>query len=107
VGAFRIWLPSAKAGGCEGAGFHDLRRLNATTLVVGGVDVKTGQVRLGHSDPRMTLSIYASAPATADRAAAEIVDQRFFGDGPAKRTQRGSENRGPQKGKSSAPTTPK
>jgi integrase len=75
----RIWLPSAKAGGCEGAGFHDLRRLNATTLVVGGVDVKTAQVRLGHSDPRMTLSIYASAPATADRAAAETVDRRFFG----------------------------
>ena len=78
----RIWLPSAKAGGCEGAGFHDLRRLNATTLVVGGVDVKTAQVRLGHADPRMTLSIYASAPVTADRAAAETVDQRFFGDTP-------------------------
>ena len=78
----RIWLPSAKAGGCEGAGFHDLRRLNATTLVVGGVDVKTAQVRLGHADPRMTLSIYASAPVTADRAAAETVDERFFGDAP-------------------------
>jgi len=38
----------------ELAGFHDLRRLNATTLVVGGVDVKAAQVRLGHSDPRMT-----------------------------------------------------
>jgi integrase len=102
----RIWLPSAKAGGCEGAGFHDLRRLNATTLVVGGVDVKTAQVRLGHADPRMTLSIYASAPATADRAAAETVDQRFFG-GASKKAQRRSGNGGPQKGKSSAPTTPK
>jgi hypothetical protein len=39
----RIWLPAAKAGGCAGAGFHDLRRLNATTLVVGGVDVKTAR----------------------------------------------------------------
>lgn len=80
----RVWLPAAKAGGCEGAGFHDLRRLNATTLVVGGVDVKTAQVRLGHSDPRMTLAIYASAPATADRAAAETVDRRFFGEAPQK-----------------------
>jgi integrase len=80
----RIWLPSANAGGCEGAGFHDPRRLNATTLVVGGVDVKTAQVRLGHSDPRMTLSIYASAPITADRAAAETVDERFFGAAPKK-----------------------
>jgi hypothetical protein len=32
----------------------------------------------------MTLSIYASAPVTADRAAAETVDQRFFGEAPKK-----------------------
>ena len=30
----RVWLPAAKEAECEGAGFHDLRRLNATTLVV-------------------------------------------------------------------------
>jgi integrase len=93
----RIWLPSAKAGGCEGAGFHDLRRLNATTLVVGGVDVKTAQVRLGHSDPRMTLSIYASAPATADRAAAETVDRRFFGTAPKKAQRRIQTSSSPKK----------
>ena len=98
----RIWLPSAKAGGCEGAGFHDLRRLNATTLVVGGVDVKTAQVRLGHSDPRMTLAIYASAPASADRAAAETVDQRFFGAAPTK-AQRRIGSSGTQKKANAAP----
>jgi integrase len=75
----RVWLPAAKAAGCEGAGFHDLRRLNATTLVVGGIDVKTAQVRLGHADPRMTLAIYASAPASVDRAAADVIGERFFG----------------------------
>jgi integrase len=74
----RVWLPAAEAAGCAGAGFHDLRRLNATTLVIGGVDVKTAQVRLGHADPRMTLAIYASAPASADRAAA--LGETFFGD---------------------------
>jgi integrase len=98
----RVWLPSAKAGGCEGAGFHDLRRLNATTLVVGGVDVKTAQVRLGHSDPRMTLSIYASAPATADRAAAETVDQRFFGSSVAKEQSVKAKKRAPGNGVSNA-----
>ena len=36
--------------GCAGAGFHGLRRLNATTLVVEGIDVKTAD-RLGHADP--------------------------------------------------------
>jgi integrase len=75
----RVWLPAAKAAGCEGAGFHDLRRLNATTLVVGGIDVKTAQVRLGHADPRMTLAIYAAAPASVDKAAADVLGERFFG----------------------------
>jgi len=80
----RVWLPAAKAAGCEGAGFHDLRRLNATTLVVGGIDVKTAQVRLGHADPRMTLAIYASAPAAVDRAAADVIGERFFGQNGSK-----------------------
>ena len=41
---------------------------------------KTAQVRLGHSDPRMTLAIYASAPASADRAAADVLGAAFFGN---------------------------
>ena len=76
----RVWVPAVTAAGCSGAGFHDLRRLNATTLVVGGIDVKTAQTRLGHADPRVTLSIYASAPASVDRAAADILGERFFGE---------------------------
>jgi integrase len=73
-------LPSAAAAGCAGAGFHDLRRLNATTLVVEGIDVKTAQTRLGHADPRVTLSIYASAPASIDREAAAAIGERFYGE---------------------------
>ena len=41
--------------------------------------MKTAQVRLGHADPRMTLAIYASDPASVDRAAAEVIGERFFG----------------------------
>ena len=76
----RVWLPAASAAGCAGAGFHDLRRLNATTLVVEGIDVKTAQTRLGHADPRTTLAVYASAPASIDRAAADVIGERFFGE---------------------------
>ncbi len=76
----RVWLPVTRTAGCEGAGFHDLRRLAATSLVLSGVDVKTAQVRLGHSDPRLTLAVYASAPVEADRAAADRLEDRFFGD---------------------------
>ncbi len=48
--------------------------------MIEGIDVKTAQTRLGHADPRVTLSIYASAPASVDRAAADVLGERFFGE---------------------------
>ena len=75
----RVWTPAARAAGCGGAGFHDLRRLAATSLVLARVDMKTAQVRLGHSDPRLTLAVYAAAPVEADRAAADQLEKRYFG----------------------------
>lgn len=74
----RHWLPACRAAGLEGLGFHDLRRLNATGLVTEGVDVKTVQARLGHSDPRLTLAVYAQATTEADRAAALVLGDRFM-----------------------------
>ena len=74
----RHWLPACRAVGLEGLGFHDLRRLNATGLVMAGVDVKTVQARLGHSDPRLTLAVYAQATTEADRAAADLLGDRFM-----------------------------
>jgi integrase len=67
----------AKAG-LHGASFHDLRRANASTLVAAGVDVKTARTRLGHSDPRLTLAIYAQVVPEADRAAATALGREFF-----------------------------
>lgn len=75
----RVWLPATKAAGLEGAGFHDLRRATATVMVAAGVDIKTAQVRLGHSDPRLTLAIYAQATTAADKAAAEVLGAQFLG----------------------------
>ena len=60
-----------------GLTFHDLRRANATALVFAGVDLKTAQARLGHSDPRLTLGVYAQATTEADQAAADVVGDRF------------------------------
>jgi hypothetical protein len=57
----------------EGIVFHDLRRANTTVMVNGRVDLKTAQTRLGHSDPRLTIAIYAQATSEADRAAADMV----------------------------------
>ena len=66
----RVWAPACQRAGLSGLGFHDLRRTNASVLVSSGVDIKTAQTRLGHSDPRLTLSIYAQATTRADRDAA-------------------------------------
>ncbi len=39
--------------------------------------MKTAGTRLGHSDPRLTLAVYAQATSDADRAAADSVGDRF------------------------------
>jgi integrase len=63
----RIWYPARQKARVEWAQFHDLRRANATGLVLEGIDLKTAQTRLGHTDPRLTLGIYAQASTEADR----------------------------------------
>jgi integrase len=75
----RVWLPAVRAAGLEGLGSHDLRRTNATVMVVEGVDVKTAQARLGHTDPRLTLAIYAQATTEGDRSAANKLGVRLMG----------------------------
>jgi integrase len=75
----RVWDPAVKAVGMAGLNFHDLRRTNATAMVAEGVDVKTAQARLGHSDPRLTLAIYAQATTEGDRSAASKLGARFMG----------------------------
>lgn len=75
----RVWLPALDAAGLHGVGFHDLRRANATEMVRAKVDVKTAQARLGHSDPRLTLAIYAQATTEGDAEAAERLGDRFMG----------------------------
>ena len=77
----RVWLPAVELAGLDGLGFHDLRRTNATAMVLDGVDVKTAQARLGHSDPRLTLAIYAQATSEGDRSAAEKLGARLMASG--------------------------
>ncbi len=60
---------------------HDLRRTNATVMVGADVDIKTAQVRLGHSDVRMTLEVYARVQAERDQGAADAVAEVLFSDG--------------------------
>jgi integrase len=74
----RNWYPARKEADHSWLQFHDLRRANATGLVLEGVDIKTAQTRLGHTDPRLTLGIYAQATTEADRDAAIRLGRRFI-----------------------------
>jgi integrase len=85
----RVWAPACERAGLPGLQFHDLRRVNATAMVADGVDLKTAQKRFGHSDPRLTLAIYAQSVTEADRLAADGLAARFLHH-PAASTRHGS-----------------
>jgi integrase len=73
-----VWAPACRRAGLEGLQLHDLRRAAATAMVASGVDVRTAQARLGHSDPRLTIGLYAQATNDGDRAAAERLEEHFM-----------------------------
>jgi integrase len=52
---------------------HGWRHATATLLIAGGADIKTTQSRLGHSNPGITLQLYASQVTANDRAAGEAL----------------------------------
>jgi integrase len=83
----RVWLPALKQAGLASIrpriGTHDLRRWNATALNLAGVDVKTIQERLGHSDPRLTINIYVKRTPQGDQMAASAVSAALHGAKPA------------------------
>ena len=70
--------------------FHELRHTQATQLLANGVDVKTVQTRLGHSDPSITLKWYAHAVSENDQAAAELIGDLFTGKSQARDGKRKS-----------------
>lgn len=53
--------------------FHDLRHFSVTTLIAGGVDVRTVAERHGHARATQTLDRYAHALPERDRAAADLM----------------------------------
>jgi integrase len=74
----RVWLPAVAAASLGSLTFHDLRRACASGMVADRVDVKTTQTRLGHSDPRLTLAVYAQAMSDSDRSVPDHLGDRFM-----------------------------
>lgn len=73
----RVFAPACQRLGLPKVTFHDLRKFNATVMIASGVDVKTAQVRLGHSDPRLTLSVYAKVTSDGERRAVAAIESAF------------------------------
>lgn len=67
------WRSWRESHGFSGLKFHELRHTQATQLLANGVDVKTVQTRLGHTDPALTLKWYAHSVEENDRQAAALI----------------------------------
>ena len=63
-----------KKNGLRHIRLHDIRHTNCTLLLLNGVNMKTMQGRLGHSDYSVTANTYSHVTAEADRAASELAD---------------------------------
>lgn len=57
--------------------YHSLRHTAATLLIASGVDIATVSKRLGHADRTTTLNIYTHAIKSADKAAADKLQDIF------------------------------
>ena len=57
--------------------YHNLRHTAATLLIAGGIDIATVSKRLGHADKTTTLNIYTHAIKSADKAAADKLQDIF------------------------------
>ncbi len=75
---YRILDPAVRAIGLDGLTFHGLRHSAATQWVASGIDARTVQHRLGHTDPSLVLRLYAHSSTHADRQAADVVRDRFW-----------------------------
>lgn len=73
----RWWRQFRVRYGFEDLKFHELRHTQATQLLANGVDVKTVQSRLGHSNASLTLNWYAHAIPENDEKAAQLVGELF------------------------------
>ncbi len=70
----RRWDKIRDASGLDDIVMHDLRRTSATMAVVAGVDMRTLQGRLGHSDLSMLQKHYAALVGSAQDEAAEKIE---------------------------------
>ena len=73
------WARTARVLKLPKVTFHALRHTHVSQLIAAGLDVVTVSRRIGHSNPNVTLGIYAHLFGNTDERAAEIVEQAMTG----------------------------
>lgn len=59
--------------------FHALRHTHVSQLIASGLDVVTVSRRIGHSNPTVTLNVYARLFGNTDDRAAQAVETALAG----------------------------
>jgi len=70
----RDWLRTCRRMELPLVSFHALRHTHASALIAAGLDVVTISRRLGHSNPTVTLNIYAHLFRQTDSVAAQAIE---------------------------------
>lgn len=74
----KMWRVFMENSGLRHIRFHDLRHSNATALIAAGVNPKTVQQLLGHSDVTITLNTYTHVLPYMEREAVDTLDSMIF-----------------------------
>ena len=89
MGLRKRWERARKLAKLEDVTIHDLRRTHSTHAVAAGVDLRTLQGRLGHSNLSMLEKHYAALVGSAGEQAAKTIESALTG--PGKKAQRAHE----------------
>ncbi|WP_285031982.1 site-specific integrase [Mycolicibacterium sp. lyk4-40-TYG-92] len=71
----RYWAEAVKAAGVRHIKLHGARHTAATLMHLDGVPVAVIAAWIGHSDPTLTLRVYAHSQADALKSAGDVLDR--------------------------------
>ena len=74
----RYVKPALKKAGLKNLRFHDLRHTYASLLIEQGENIKYIQIQLGHSNPTMTLNVYAHLMRPYNQESAQKLENSIF-----------------------------
>ena len=75
---YRYFEPALKKAGIGKVRFHDLRHTYASLLIEQGENIKYIQNQLGHSNPTVTLNVYAHLMKPVNQEAACRLENTIF-----------------------------